>query len=67
MTGKVRTNMNWATMNIQNLKESIRDIAGRNELHDTGSKFDPYFFKFGVSKRKFEPFERELHPFLTEV
>jgi DNA repair photolyase len=33
MMGKAWTNKYWAAMNIQNLKESVTDIAGRNELH----------------------------------
>lgn len=32
MLGKVWTNIHWAGMNIQNLKESITDISKRNEL-----------------------------------
>ncbi len=33
ISGKTWTNIFWAGMNIQNLRESIADIAGRNELH----------------------------------
>jgi DNA repair photolyase len=32
ITGKPWTGLHWAGMNIQNLKEPIGDIAGRNEL-----------------------------------
>ena len=32
MQGKSSSYINWAGMNIQNLKESIRDVAGRGEL-----------------------------------
>jgi DNA repair photolyase len=32
VTGKAWTGLHWAGMNIQNLKESIADVAGRGEL-----------------------------------
>ena len=48
MTGKAWSNIHWAGMNIQNLKESIEDIAKRNELRkirNVDSRIEAYILE----------------------
>jgi DNA repair photolyase len=49
VTGQVWSDIHWAGMNIQNLKESVADIAGRNELRkirNVNSRIEAYIMKF---------------------
>ncbi len=48
-TGQVWSDIQWAGMNIQNLKESVADIAGRNELkkiRNINSRIEKYIINF---------------------
>ncbi len=48
MTGQIWSNIYWAGMNIQNLKESVADIAIRNELRkirNVDSRIETYIMK----------------------
>ena len=48
MTGQIWSNIHWAGMNIQNLKESVADIAGRNEfrkIRNVDSRIETYIIK----------------------
>jgi DNA repair photolyase len=48
ITGQPWTDIHWAGMNIQNLKESLGDIAGRNELRkirNVGGRIEAYIME----------------------
>ena len=48
MTGEAWSGIYWAGMNIQNLKESVTDIAKRNELRkirNVDSNIESYITK----------------------